>query len=464
MPIGFAVLIAVALGRRWAWVEEDRETASRLKTTKGGDIHVGFANDLKDEALLGYASLFILVPLALHQIQGWTNAFVVVDEWSSDNAFVDWLRFFGAELAKAVPFVDWWEIYNVDIETPFDAAASENPLAKHLTFAARAMVDLVIMAALFQAIALWQRARTQSRYYDSGQFDSFDPFTEKIFFENGMIKDVRSGKRRPKKKFEERVNAHVVRRRKLGFSPTPYDARRLSELMNSPVADVREGANWMIAKYKVLAGTPAEQLRQLVDQFNSDKFRLALERDDEKGQFYIRDRKAELERVLLELERRPGAFRREQVKDLIKILIIVRDLPEFTPAEVTAVRLFRSQLSRVSRLALYNLVLEDEHRVSATGKDLQTEIATEFGADSELYAGLAPMRVDVFAAIEFHGLQERDDKEKQSIARFLRWMSATSSGEFCVRGDRAKLSRDRAATAARRVELSRRWPLKNKIS
>lgn len=448
VPIVTAMLIALALGRRWAWVEEDRETASRLRTTQGKEIKIGFDNDLKDEALLGYASLFILVPLALHQLQGWTNSFVYDPQFSSNNAFFDWLRFFGAELAKAVPFVDWWEIYNVDIETPYNATLSDDPIAKHLTFAARAMVDLVIMAALFQAISLWQRSRTHNRLYDSGQLDTFDPFTEVNFFERGMIWDPLNRKFRPKDEFEKRVNLHVNRRRELNLSATPYSQKRLSELMTSPIRDVNEGANWMINEFGVLAGTPAQQLAQLRRRLRSVKFLNALQRDSESDRFYVREQKSELERVLLELERRPDLVTDVQVGDLVNILIAVRDLPDFTSAEVTAVKLFERQLTRRSLLALYNLVMEEEHRTSVAGSDLQAAIEYEFGSNSYLYTGLAPMRSKIYSAIETHGLSIKRESDRMEIVKFLDWMGRKKPEPYGIEGDRAKLSRERASSAA----------------
>jgi hypothetical protein len=185
VPIALGMMMVIALGRRWAWIEEDRETASRLLQTESTEINIGFDNDLKDEALLGYATFFILVPLSLYQIYGWQHDAFSAGAGNTGNAFVDWLSFFGSELAKAVPFVDWWEIYRVDLPEVF-VPSDEHPLGKHLTFASRAIVDLVIMAALVQAIGIWQRSQTQKRLYAAGQVDAFDPFTEESFFKAGM--------------------------------------------------------------------------------------------------------------------------------------------------------------------------------------------------------------------------------------------------------------------------------------
>ncbi len=279
-PICLGVLMVIALGRRWAWIEEDREIASRLLRTDGKEIQVGFENDLKDEALLGYAFLFILVPLSLHQINGIVHAFTGVDGAPIADPFFAWLSFFGGELAKAVPFVDWWEIYSVSIESPVTGAcagtaeecarANANPnivpIAKHLTFAARAMVDLVIMAALFQAIGIWQRSRAQDRLYDAGQLDAFDPFTEVRFFKQGM-KGTKAGYI-PRWRFEDRIDKHMELRKDLHLPKVPYNQFRLGELLLHTDPEVRAGAKWMLDRYGVLAGTPTQKLHQLSEQWS----------------------------------------------------------------------------------------------------------------------------------------------------------------------------------------------------
>lgn len=272
VPVFMGIVIVLALGRRWAWIEDDRETASRLLQTDSDEIHIGFDNDLKDEALLGYATLFLFVPLALYQIHGWLPGVFVPGEGNANDPIRDWVGFFGSELAKAVPFVDWWEIYQIDIDQPFEPAA-ELPLGKHLTFLARAMVDLVIMAALFQALSIWQRGRTQNRLYNAGQLDAFDPFTEHEFFTHGMLKVGQHY--RPRNKFERRVQDHIDCRSRLGLPPTPYNERRLSEIVRIGAEDPRQlevvaAADWMIKTFNVLAGSPEQKLGQLIEQWEQD--------------------------------------------------------------------------------------------------------------------------------------------------------------------------------------------------
>ncbi|MEZ5947030.1 MAG: hypothetical protein R3C04_09315 [Hyphomonas sp.] len=299
IPIGLGMLMVVALGRRWAWVEEDRETASRLLTTESPEINVGFDNDLKDEALLGYASLFLLVPLALNQIYGWQSNAFEAGSGNTGNPFFDWLSFFGAELAKAVPFVDWWEIYRVNLPEAF-VTVDDHPLGKHLTFASRAMVDLVIMAALLQAVGIWQRSQTQKRLYAAGQVDSFDPFTENAFFKKGMR--LRKGRFVAKDTFEEVVLSHVEKRLELGLPAVPYNERRLSHLLQHEDEEIRAGAKWMIDHFDVLAGTPSQQAQQLLEQWkNGPLAAKAPNADKREMAAYRREQKLRLERLLYTL-------------------------------------------------------------------------------------------------------------------------------------------------------------------
>jgi hypothetical protein len=336
VPLGFAMIIVISLGRRWAWVEEDRELASRIRTTRGKDFHIGFRNDLKDEALLGYACFFFLVPLVLNQLQEWSPAFEVVAEYSAGNGFIDWLRFFGAELAKAVPFVDWWEIYDVDVKVPF-APSETNALAKHLTFGARAIVDLVIMAALIQAFSLWQRGQTQKRLFEEGQIDAFDPFTELDFFERGFTTTEQRGRTgqsdptcleslklftiagpsgkfyRAKPPFIEKILQHVEKRKELGFDPSPYNRRRLGELRHEREDDLHYGSKWLMEAFNVLAGTPIEQLAGFVKSLKDGEYDTA---DDQT----LRALRREAERIISEITVSQSRLSADAFADILELL------------------------------------------------------------------------------------------------------------------------------------------------
>lgn len=401
VPIGLAALIALALGRRWAWVEEDRETASRLQSTDPmkTDIKIGFANDLKDEALLGYASLFVLVPLALYQIQGAAGLFETTDA-STGNPLIDWLSFFGAELAKAVPFVDWWEIYNVDVEVPFEAiAGSGGEWARHLTFAARAIVDLVIMAALLQAMTIWQRSRTQKRLFKTGELNAFDPFTEEDFFERGMYRPQGSTTMRPKKSFERSIEAHVEARNRLDLDALPYSRDRLSELIKSPNPDLKFGAEWMIKTYDVLAGDCKTQLKQLAQRWNQPHYRSLFQSSDPLTRVQLRAQKRELERILDNLVQAPHQFRDDEIGYLLNLLRRAHGHPEFAYAQGLAIDLLATQATGKSASALGSMIVK-ETWPNEIRMPLRQKFAVHLGLPPNLYLGQGKMRVEVLRALK----------------------------------------------------------------
>jgi len=438
IPIGIAMLIAAALGRRWAWVEEDRETASRLQSTRGREIHIGFANDLKDEALLGYASFFILVPLALFQLQGWSGSFIPNQEFSTGNPFADWLGFFGAELAKAVPFVDWWEIYEVDVDTAFDPRQSTDPLAKHLTFGARAMVDLVIMAALLQAIGIWQRCRTQNRLYDAGQIDAFDPFTEVEFFERGMYRGRgdRDGLLRPKKRFRERVKHHVECRRRLRLEELPYSRTRLGELREHENEDVREGAAWLISEFQVLAGPPREQLRQFRNFLNMPGYWAKRLGHSPSAEAKLREDKIQIERILTELLDSGDYLRRDDVGAMLEIFRELHSHPEFEFARILCFSLLGKSTQEFAPIALSTFVLEG--RQMEVDFDWRERITAKFGMIHPLFLGQASMRCRVYEALSDILLSEVASRAARGAA--LDILSVCAKTER-LGGDRAQEGR-----------------------
>jgi hypothetical protein len=441
IPIAVGMLIALSLGRRWAWVEEDRETASRLKSTLGSEIQIGFENDLKDEALLGYASFFILVPLALNQLQDWTGSFNVIEQASSGNAFLDWLRFFGAELAKAVPFVDWWEIYNVKVDTPFDAENAA-PLAKHLTFAARALVDLVIMSALLQVFGMWQRARTQHKLYDSGQLDSFDPFTETAFFETGMLS---SHAPMPKQAFTDRIKKHLDHQKHLGLDVIPYSQRRLNELIASENRDVRAGAEWMVAHYELLAGPPRAQLQQLRFRWVNLRYRQGGQLWTTEGTATVRAQKFELERILHALGEDTSQLDDDLVGIMLGILEETRGAPEFSFSQVLSHELFGLMQTRFAVLALALHVLDGEHFNARPEwrEDLTTQMGFRLPA---LFQGGAEMRTRIYSALQSIGCNPMAEMAARKCAlELLDWLGNDP------RGDRATYAKTHASKCAATV-------------
>ncbi len=455
-PILLAILIAISLGRRWAWVEEDRETASRLLSTSSAEVNIGFKNDLKDEALLAYASLFVLVPLALNQLQGMTGAFHFDQEYSTGDALFDWLRFFGAELAKAVPFVDWWEIYNIEVKTPYDTGEGSTVAAKHMTFAARAIVDMVIMAALFQAIGIWQRSRTQRKLYKNGHLDAFDPFTEISFFEHGIYFQKNNPKAKPSAEFKEIVKSHVLARRKLGLPESPYSQRRLSELINSDNRDLRGGAEWMIERYDVLVGTPLEQLVQLPNRWGIGEIPNKARYLNQLSKSKQRNRMVEFQQIiqdLIEGVRGDGEvvpkieLTSEHIGIIAKLMRQSRSFPEYQYCEILCIELLGVSGHQEASYALASLVLKQKH------KDTQNESQKRLMEKAENY-GLAfyehvEMRIPVYNALRELG-QIRMSKVNTGLGditevRLLSWMAQLS-------GDKSQKGRDHAYEQADLLE------------
>lgn len=388
VPIAIGMLIAISLGRRWAWIEEDRETASRLLKTVGEDIHVGFDNDLKDEALLGYASLFVLVPLALNQIHGLNlNAFQAADG-NTGNAFYDWMSFFGAELAKAVPFVDWWEIYNVNIPRTFEPVADQ-PLGKHLTFSARAMVDLVIMAALFQFIAIWQRGRMQRKLYNLGQVNHFDPFAEREFFESAFLPKAS----KPKPQFEKQVRDHITARENLRLTGEPYNPQRLADLLNSENESIQRTALWMVTEFRLLTGTPGEQIRQLRQQwFNLSLPQLSGSRNPAERKRLL-DEKHKFEELLSELIQDTSVVKLEETGLILGLIEETRQIPELSFAQLEALRLFSMLRNEYALFALA------AHVIAAAEDQWRQRVQAKFGRPLNLFLEQAPMRIKVYEAL-----------------------------------------------------------------
>lgn len=182
-------MVAISISRRWAWVEDDREIYMLNHRYSGTHLRIGFAQDLRDEALLSFMSMFFLVPLALRQAHLWSvdlgsPLFSVTADTSLN--LLDWIGYYGTELAKAVPFVDWAEIYQVEGDAPIQAESAQ---ARHVVFATRVLVDLVFLAALLQALSILARNAKQMALFEVGVMDRLDPFIEPREFRKLLRKD-----------------------------------------------------------------------------------------------------------------------------------------------------------------------------------------------------------------------------------------------------------------------------------
>ena len=263
VPIGIAAAIIFGLGRRWAWVEDDREKALRIQTTKSDQFRLGFANDLRDEALMGYLWLFILVPLALRQVQLHFDLFEAVGavDASQASGLVEWVKFFGTELAKGVPIVDWVDIYDVNQEEPF---APKGPLARHIVFVSRLLVDVVIIAALLQAFGIMQRNRAQEKLFESGQIDFFDPFMERRILKKSFRRSP-DGTPPLREQYLKYFRTHKEKSKELDKGDYFYNTRRLNELYNDKDPKVQAVVRWFAQD--LIVGTVTERLQKLADLY-----------------------------------------------------------------------------------------------------------------------------------------------------------------------------------------------------
>lgn len=180
IPVSLALIGTIAIARRWAWVEEDRENAMLARKFVGSHIRVGFSQDLKDEALIGFMFLFLVVPIGLRQMHlAFGNNVFVVESAADVDSLLSWLSLFGTELAKAVPFVDWAEIYQVEGDGAIRMNESVIGMGQHVVFGTRVLVDLVLLAAFLQAVSITQRTRKlKDMFYLERSLNRLDPFVE----------------------------------------------------------------------------------------------------------------------------------------------------------------------------------------------------------------------------------------------------------------------------------------------
>jgi len=181
-PVVFGLAIALSLSRLWAWVEEDRDMASVTGFSPLAPQRVGFREDFRDETLLGFIFVLVLLPIAWMQADtGVTRIFEqgpYKDRVHDPRDFGMWLGYFGFELAKALPIVDWADIYKLG---PGDqnSISPSWPNGAHAVFMARALVDLILIASLLQAIAIANRNAQQKSLYAVGQIARLDELVEK---------------------------------------------------------------------------------------------------------------------------------------------------------------------------------------------------------------------------------------------------------------------------------------------
>ncbi len=226
VPIVWGFVLAFSISRRWAWIEQDRELAMLNPALSQAHIRVGFAQNLRDEALVSFLSMFLLVPLALRQAQlmEGDELFTLASGANIDSIEL-WISLYGTELAKAVPFVDWAEVYHVEGDADVTA---QTDLAQHVVFTTRVLIDLVFLAALLQAISAASRdAQQRDLFYRKRAIRRLDPFTEPEALRALVTRNANGEWEANKERFEAFPD---------------YDINRLVELSTSSDERIRTAA------------------------------------------------------------------------------------------------------------------------------------------------------------------------------------------------------------------------------
>lgn len=185
-----SVLFLCLLGliRRWSWVEHDRDVflLERGARSRETSFRIGFKNDLRDETLTAIALIMLAIPVSFETLQSWscqfdtggcafgTDTLEVEASWLSTK--LKWIGFFGAELVKTLPFVDWSEVFNVANGSPI---VVRTPLGAQFVFWVRASLDILFVASIFQVFQLGARNREQLEAFRSGRLQVLEPFAEK---------------------------------------------------------------------------------------------------------------------------------------------------------------------------------------------------------------------------------------------------------------------------------------------
>ena len=230
----FAMVLVLAVVRRWTWIETDRQTflIERGERREREEAQrVGFEEDLRDEALVSLTWLFVLIPLGLRQVQlascaAGLCAFTLGGGEMPNNLFAQflaWLGYFGAELAKAVPFVDWSEVFHVANELPIKPKST---LGAQVVFAMRAALDLLLLSAVVTAVQIAGRLGDQNSAFHAGRLPILDPFEEARVV------------RRAGLEMEDALGLNPARQHSICAFPVAYDRGRLQELVRGDNADM----------------------------------------------------------------------------------------------------------------------------------------------------------------------------------------------------------------------------------
>jgi len=242
IPCALGIVAAVSVSRLWSWVEDDRALAALTDFKPTTPYRTAMREDYRDETLLGFLFVFFLIPIMMRDAHGsqlFGHDMFTLPKGEAQTHFLDWFGFFGITLAKAVPIVDWAEIYNFgQTKNGSQIIDFQNSIAaRHAVFMARSTVDLVLIASLLQAISISGRNRQQKRLYKagtdpeneyrSGLIDRLDTFVEKTELRRAMMECLKRDEFWPDKNTTpERANKKHFNLKILSKKPGLVDFRR----------------------------------------------------------------------------------------------------------------------------------------------------------------------------------------------------------------------------------------------
>ncbi|MEO1964469.1 hypothetical protein [Hyphomonas sp.] len=306
IPCALGIVAAVSVSRLWSWVEDDRALAALTDFKPTTPYRTSMREDYRDETLLGFLFVFFLIPIMMSNAH-WSGLFgpdMFQLPKGKETGFLDWFGYFGVTLIKAVPIVDWAEIYNFGQPRPgagSDLISMNTVASQHAVFMARSTVDLVLIASLLQAISITGRNRQQKRLYKAGTdpankfraglIDRLDTFVEKAELRRTMMACLRPGAPWPEKhttpeqahKIHFNLNVQSTRPGLVDFRR--YNADRLGQMhgeYKDPVARAfiaaisveRPGFSLVsrptLLDQKAEAGAPETELYTLLTRIKSD--------------------------------------------------------------------------------------------------------------------------------------------------------------------------------------------------
>lgn len=252
--VAWGVTASVAVARRWAWAETERAKQLAQPDLKPSQLRVDTEYDMRNTALWGLILLVLVLPVGMRQFYLATQMDDVFLAAGVEDDPSAWLGFFGVELLKALPFIDWAEVYGAEGMTRIEA---NGPLALHAVFAARVLIDLVFIGALVQAISISVSLSRHKRQFLMNQnVHVLDPRIEKS--EIAKLARRRNGSW----EFAEEISQF-----------THYDAHRLSRLrLGAPKESRLHAALVRLFELKGLQfAPPGEQLVDVAKDAKPDR-------------------------------------------------------------------------------------------------------------------------------------------------------------------------------------------------